>query len=646
MKNDNRFERREPLGSFIASVREIFNAHSCALYLTTDNSMDVLEKQREFKKRFPAGYETYGIAAEDVDQYNILKFIGVVDAYTDPRDNKRRYWDFDYKRRPNKYIVFSHIDNEDTIPGEGITGMTARRKRIIYLNKDEIRDCKARYPDNDTARGVHPECTEVLAIPILSENRCIGIMRLDIYDINNKDKLTLIVDGTNKDDALSELVTENIDSHAYIAINEICNRLITISSKNANMESYDSLFKGINILETIKSISGQVEAQGMDLNSQLYGLIEHLFFVFRRNAYIGYNEIMQRVINFLSDLFDLLGLQEYYTQMLEKLEEFRDHEKLMLYDIEKYRDHFMHQFHVFIVGYIIINFIGIQKITDIVNARLKNVSEFSAIAIQPDNLLRIWVFTSFFHDITYIIEKYQDKIMSFLSRQLKTELHINIDWGHLLSGEDPNVSHMNTLEKICSFFESPSATNMTNKDALLKNYVKAILSNQDHGVISALMLVELFLPLIHKKIENGVASDAHKANIEMVEIYLAASAISMHNSCVFNSLRENIPSNKRLIFEHFPIEFLLIYCDTCQEWGRKKKIDKITYDSPVLDKIELSGTSILCQLRYLTALIPDPDRLASFYSDKTNKFSSGTYDFSVNYTYATGKESDAFRFKG
>lgn len=71
---------------------------------------------------------------------------------------------------------------------------------------------------------------------------------------------------------------------------------------------------------------------------------------------------MRRVIHYVKGIGTKLGLNEEITHYFEyNLDQFKKHEELLLSGLDRYRDHFMHQFHVFVTGYIIINELGIDN---------------------------------------------------------------------------------------------------------------------------------------------------------------------------------------------------------------------------------------------------------------------------------------------
>ena len=406
------------------SLRNIFNADACALYLISDN-MDIDEKKEEFVRRFkdcPKNNSKDGLdiknasgkamIADDHMEYDILKFIGVDDYYKDDKGFAANHWSYDYKNRPHKYIVIKKCDCT-YIYGEGITGLTARSKKMQHLIGNKIDRCPSRSGEEDTERNIHPKCVELISIPIINkdidtgEEFIRGVVRLDVYDVPGRDEKRLKYDSYfgKKNGGIKELNS---------IINDLSLQLEKISSKDAEEKSYNKLFQGIEIIKAIKTIGeiiGSSEKKSnsdvasvnvddekdrekdynglpdVDRNKEIYDLTRHLFFVFQRYTYIGYDEIMERVLYYIKDVFDCLNMSDYYKITEERLLKFRDHEQLMLYSTDKYRDHFMHQFHVFVLGYIFLNFIGIDVVKDRINNRLEKTLSYDKVKIDEEGLI-------------------------------------------------------------------------------------------------------------------------------------------------------------------------------------------------------------------------------------------------------------------
>ncbi len=763
---NKRFEIREPIKSFLLTVKKYFSYDACALYLiSVPGSMHKNEKEDEFKKRFAEGkiifeYKvnngdngshhesgviefagkkgkiekqesehkfTFTFENEKIDikeddiirltneeddskitkelveitftnekgrdksagainrvivydandtPYKVLKFIGVEDSYGEKKE-KKQHWTYDYETRPNKYIVIDKIDKivgkeVMHIKGEGITAMVARRNICVRMIENQIYDknsdgsknansigAKVRGKNDDTERGIHSKCKELVVIPICDNisNEIKGVVRLDNYNDSEEGRNQVYKDIRELMNKAPDTIEIKGKEDLLKVINQLCLQVIEVSLGITDIGSYDQLFQGKKMIDAIINISNKVNPE-IKGNRKIYDLTKHLFFVFQRHTYIGYEEIMIRTMLYIKDVFKSVDMEKYYDLTEKKLIDFMDHEKLMLYSTEKYRDHFMHQFHVFVMGYIFINAIGIGEIKKKINKRLQNVEEYQEIEIDDEGVLRIWVLIALFHDIAYIFQQYDKTMQKFISDNLLADIPVHIDWGSILSSKKNKASYIDTITELTRFFVSQDEDKRTNKTELLKNYIQAIEDNQDHGVLSAILLINLFM----KTIEGNYIGDHGSTSKRIVEIYLAALAISMHNSCTYKTLKEDTNIGY-ICFESFPLEFLLMYCDTAQEWGRKKEVDKVFYDAPVLESItvdipngkeinekaNITGhnehgkgnykiTQIICKLKYEGLNHPNEEKLNSFFLEKLSKFRSNKVSFGVQYEYKTSKK--------
>jgi len=411
MTNNNsdglkRGKLKEPLYSLVEAIRSIFNANAAVLYLISEE-MDPQEKQEIFHDRFghKIPIKNRHITKEETKKYSVLRFIGVAEEV-----KENGYWGtVSYNNLPDKYVVI-HRQRERAIPKEGITGKSARTKKLFTEESAaKIDGDRARNKlKDDTARGIHPRCKRVIAIPLVFDSSKLavanGVLRLDIYED----------DRSFTREALSKL--KNNPDYRKLLTN-ILNAVIKDSFEGADL--YKDLYKGEKLLNSIKKLEETGKIKTSTRNKKVFSLLKHLFFVFQRNTYIGHEEIMQRILNFVDDLCDVINLPP--LPFREQLSLFKKQEDLLLYDVAQYRDHFMHQFHVFTIGYIMINHLGLHNVAITLNKRLKHVPGFSSIRLDNDSVLRIWILTAFYHDISYIFEKYDKGIEKFMNDLLEIE---------------------------------------------------------------------------------------------------------------------------------------------------------------------------------------------------------------------------------
>lgn len=673
LRDENRFELREPIRSLLKTFRKLAKADACALYLIS-YEMDNQEKEEELRKRFDKAmfdaeskkdYEQWlkKANAESTENDTVLVYVNTNDEYVNTNDeddivmkytkenvdnltfkhiklddylnksknmsrnteyydvlrfigvseDKKSRWKIEYKTRPDKYIVFNHqpLKNAGCIIGEGATCIAVRRGKPIYFdNRIKMLTHLSRINrvGDDLRREIHNQCQKMLALPLIDGNETKGVIRFDIYDQKR-----------NFDEKFIEYYFSNLqENRVLFAFQDIIRSIIDDSTQDAEEKSYKKIYRGIELLDSLKSLEisvGNVEDEFDNLNYQVYTeLLLHLFFVFKRHTYIGEDEIMKRVVYFADDLAKTIKLPNGLS-FSEILKPFKRHEDLMLYESKQYRDHFMHQFHVFVVGYIILNHFKFDKIAESITKRLKTIHKYESIKITPANVLRIWVLAAFFHDICYLFERFETGIADFLKSMLNVNIPVRVDWSRILCKgfENSEVSnpkdsegskYASYLHNIILLFKSIDIKKRTNRIESFGAYIQAILEKNDHAIFSALYLIELY--------EN--LPDNQKDTITEVEFYLAALAIAIHNG-IYKHLM--MGEKFQLSFESFPLEFLLIYCDLVQEWGRTVKTNEgfDATNSPILEKLIINDKKVLCILFYPTSIHPSKEELKNYTKD-------------------------------
>ena len=229
-----------------------------------------------------------------------------------------------------------------------------------------------------------------------------------------------------------------------------------------------------------------------------------------------------------------------------------------------YREHFLHQFQVFLLGACIID-----ELKDYDNGVFKNYSSVE----------NIWLITSTYHDFNYSIQKYEEWTLNFFKETLMLDINEEKDGKSEVHPGPLKLENIfvrqNFLLKTKTLWENLGCE--MNSKTVRFFYEKAILE-RNHGLLSALSLLKLF--------DKG----RHKLNSE--EINCAASAIAIHDDKIWGCLcgkvicsicknegnnscaewEKEFADGKSVMenceFSVNPIAFLLIFCDTVQEWGR------------------------------------------------------------------------------
>lgn len=529
-------------------------------------------------------------------------------------------WDFDYAKRPPKYLVFSDKllnknFRKNPIQYEGVTSYFLRTRGTgnpLYqptnenpgankealsktstadlpssvmnpnsflittdpaswlLSRDEIDRSIAhsKFGDDTTVYSNYDSHHAIWLLLEKAEDRdVIGCLRLEYYpETSYSGEQTRIEQFKEKTSEL--LMSVSVRPVTDLFVSEIQNVL----AKQKEF-SYSKQFHCLEpILKQLKKIGIELKAQlrkpktedektekELTALNQVHNLLEHLFYVLKRNTYYG-EAILSRINRFIGDLLKAVSLPE--DIFLNVWESLKKHEDLMLYSIDNYRDHFMHQFHVFVTGYMLIYSYGIDRLLDLIN---RNYGEF----VQSDDdkdkvftkidVIRIWTLAALFHDCGYAFEKLPDGFETFSKRVLGTNLKSHFFWDEVIlrSGDIPG-----TLQKISEYFRiCPVCSSGFNQVDLFRILIQQAIKNNDHGVISAIILMQQYL--------NYSKGHVQIDRIEPI-MNIAALAIALHNKSVFESVKKQ--GNQRICIRYNPIMFILAYCDLVQEWGRKKTI--------------------------------------------------------------------------
>jgi len=220
----------------------------------------------------------------------------------------------------------------------------------------------------------------------------------------------------------------------------------------------------------------------------------------------------------------------------------------------RYRDHFLHQFQVFLLGCYIID----KLYTD------ESISSFQQKFGNP--IENMWLLASTYHDYNYNIENYDKWIATFFKNTLfldKNPSTLNLDECYV------KEDYMFKTRELCDAF----ALNV-DKTTLLFFYEK-IINEKNHGLLGALSILKLF-------------DQKSPPEIKKESLIRAARAIALHDENIwkyFSGRSESDSSQdkaleklllefsqkkalEKLEFKDDPLSFLLIFCDTIQEWGR------------------------------------------------------------------------------
>lgn len=524
-----------------------------------------------------------------VEDIKILKFIDIAEK------GEKKGWTYDYRKRPGKYVIFKNYDKSKKILKEGLTAYIARANELVILNSGEEINKHVSTAHLNTEFDIHDFCSMLIGFPLTDEDHnVIGVLKIENYG-----------EGKTYNYTKDSREVQKVSMCLSLLV-----RLIKSAEVYFRKNSYEQLFRGINLLEVLKNVASPSDK----INRNIYEDTLHLFFVLKRKEYIGYEEILGRISGYVNDVSKHLELTEEIKSFNKLLEEFKKHEELLLYGLDDFRDHFMHQFHVFVSGYIIINELGIEEFRSKIQNNMRHALK-SNIEISDRDVLRIWFLTALYHDYAYILEKIDAELSKFLKKILGYPFSVKFNWEQLLK-EGSNFPKY--LTQLLQFFVSPNGK--TNRGTLLRNYLDAIIESHDHGVLSALLLCEYNSGATERRIN---------------ECLYAGLAISVHTKNVYKNLMER--NARRISFESFPIAFLLAFCDTAQSFGRleKREGEELVKYPVKFSNLVVKDKKISYELLYTSphpSKVPeDSDSYTSWADDVNNVFRSDEYCFDIKY---------------
>lgn len=226
-----------------------------------------------------------------------------------------------------------------------------------------------------------------------------------------------------------------------------------------------------------------------------------------------------------------------------------------------YRDHYIHQFQVFLSGLLIIDSL---------------YDDFSKIYKYPEIC---WLITSSFHDMAYPVQLYDEWSDQFfkdvfgVGEMGRLELKSNFIENSFLS------SMSMLLTRLCTVFMGERLTEnwFVEKNNLIKCFHKEIVEPKNHCILSSISLMKM----IQEKYKNKIrVAELNYDDILNKIITPCALSIALHDDGLWKQLQDKthweeldekcpVPLIK---YEIDPLTFLLIFCDSFQEWGRPYKL--------------------------------------------------------------------------
>ncbi len=325
----------------------------------------------------------------------------------------------------------------------------------------------------------------------------------------------------------------------------------------------------------------------------------------------NYNNYLQKVYyDFIIKNFFLYRdkLTDFSQEKLLDLTRKFEKNQRNLFRIPRYRDHFLHQINVYLLGLAIINIIyGISKVNLIddfnqayftgANQKYQNINDVSF----------IWFLAAMFHDIAYPVEKCGGWLDAFFQQYIyrqkdnRSILEANINISNMISDVDYNscIEELAEYHRKLNFRKrNLNYTAMTNKKSVNKGcevrtqILDQIIRHRDHGILAAVMLLQSFrdenkifrflFPAaaaisIHnflwtdREILDNPCKTCKKYRCEKCREWGKSYDKYFRNWAERNKNRPNcdkVENLEYISYENDPVGFLLVLCDLLQDWGR------------------------------------------------------------------------------
>ncbi|UCH89564.1 MAG: GAF domain-containing protein [Thermoplasmata archaeon] len=262
------------------------------------------------------------------------------------------------------------------------------------------------------------------------------------------------------------------------------------------------------------------------------------------------------------------------------LSSFKFFDEQILAELPGYRDHFIHQYQVFLLGYYILRRLN-QYNLPFQDSYCDSLKLSPKNNLEKQNIADIaWMITSTFHDIAYPLEKTETwlpkMLEDFLDEEAK-DIVPKIPIEQIFFNE--NQKYNSFINELSKLFKKINISNEINADDFRIWLQSEVALNKDHGILGALILLKPHF-LRNREI-----------------ILPSALAIAMHKRLGLK-IKDN---GGKICYDKFPLLYLLIYCDIVQEWNRDPEDNR--NKPPFLERIIV--TKDFNELKLEDEKIPD-----------------------------------------
>lgn len=543
------------------------------------------------------------------------------------REEKNNLKEFTENLEKDRDFKFSWKERKRLIENKMLPmGITA-----CVVHSGDIANCSLRLKDNKVLdevvcheewRGMaEPEIKEVsgsiIGVPLKWGGEVRGLVKIgnpqESLKIGNREELKSLFKN------MQEIKAMISKGEKIILFNKNREKLLvdfagylsqSLEAFYASKERYMRIF-GSELLKKIELLNAEEIKGGK--NKDVAERIKCFAFNTIAQDIIGIDKIYGKVVGHIKETSNYaLKLSDDYIRIIEDLERV---EGLLRMDI-RYRDHFIHQFQVFLLGYYMINHSA--NLQNLLIEYLKEKGYSGSNEELLDQVITCWFLSSMFHDIAYPIERTNKLLGSYLKAaflkrnfpydvkeitpdELLKELRLTIPWGNFLGIYDGIFDYYKTIlcDLICERIEGDV------KQRITKTLIQQIIKNQNHGLFSALILM-------HCSYENLPPE-------KKIIVREAALSMALHTPEIY---REIFMAKRGLLSpKEFPFGFLLMFCDNAQQWKRPRLSDLMEDIQIELKKLDISDDNISVELEY--SKMPN-DAIISKINEP-----GGSWDFSI-----------------
>ena len=368
----------------------------------------------------------------------------------------------------------------------------------------------------------------------------------------------------------------------------------SVRKKRKKIGPYLDLF----VREAIDTVAGRtpIQAGKRYINREL---LEHVFSLNQVSYATDLKEMVTAHLKnkgddyqFVEDTFSALW-RKYFPNM--EYSNFLRVAELPLYHIlalhrKPYRDHYLHQFQVFIVGLCILDRLMEIKQRDI---------------IKNPNIDIQWLIASSFHDMAYPLQLYEDWAKEFFEESLDIPDLGKLDIKSYFVDRSLLSSIGFVINALCDkYFNGPFKDNcLYDEKELILFFYDRISKIKHHCILSSLYLLKQALSKHPELVTKFFVQPALAIVLHHYEQVFKELELPGEKDIAWKNLKKAARVLSLLEFKTDPLTCLLMFCDSAQEWGRPKlehpKPEDFKEDEQrfVLDKCDINKSGCCIKIK-------------------------------------------------